>query len=307
MRNTGFLGACAQFVASGARNQVANDRWQITNCGASPITAFSIKKGGRFGNAVIQLVNAVHIAKRCGIKRIHVGNLDMPPDLVLKDGTFDGIELIASRSASRETTLSGTFFHLAGFEDFAPTAAERITLTKSLGSNYVLKDIGREGPRPRKMVIHIKAGDIFTDAVPHPGYTQPPLSYYQVAIRDAVQRYGVNAVHVVFEDRSNPCVSALEEWLATTKLNWKCTSLGFVSDARTIISASIVCIGAGSFAPALLLMSNRVKAVYRFRASQRPLPLDADLHQIVERPGTYIKDWHGTPEQRQLMVQLPTF
>ena len=156
------------------------------------------------------------------------------------------------------------------------------------------------------MAIHIRAGDIFTDAVPHPGYTQPPLSYYQVAIRDAVRRYGVNAVHVVFEDRSNPCVSALEEWLSATNLNWECTSLGFMSDARAIISASIACIGAGSFAPALLLMSTRIKAVYRFRASQRPLPPDADLHQIIERPGTYIKDWHGTPEQRQLMVQLPS-
>jgi len=65
------------------------------------------------------------------------------------------------------------------------------------------------------IVLHFRAGDIFADIpdwIPHP-YVMPSASFYTGAVEYARAELGDDEALIVYEDRGNPAIAVVEEYL----------------------------------------------------------------------------------------------
>ena len=110
------------------------------------------------------------------------------------------------RKVDSAATLLGRFFKLKEF-DLSLSAADEARIFRDYIRPLVRPEfrIPDMRVRPDDLILHFRAGDVFTGKV-HSNYGQPPLSYYLAA----VEREQPARVWLVFEDRSNPCIDAAE-------------------------------------------------------------------------------------------------
>ena len=62
-------------------------------------------------------------------------------------------------------------------------------------------------------ILHFRSGDIFNQPPDSTWYVQPPAAFYLRAFDNLRDTYGVNRAMLVFEDRRNPAVDAVEAML----------------------------------------------------------------------------------------------
>jgi hypothetical protein len=285
------------------------------------IGALHVIAVGRFGNRFYQLLNAAMIARRLGCSEIRV------------DGDFDflpcrnrGIEFLhaGDPAPTRQTLLRGVYFSYRGFDRLIePLDAWfiRDTIHHLVAPFFISspRDLGAN-----VMVLQFRSGDVFSGEggwVP-PHYVMPPAGFYTHAFEFARERFGVTEARIVYEDRGNPAIAAVEHYFESRNISFRSTSGSLDEDAATLQSARHLAIPYGSFGEANALLSQRIETLFSFRCTEShqwmyqrtESLLDVTLRQtrnvrifVTDDRGGYIPPfgWKGTAEQVALIRDYP--
>jgi NedA-like, galactose-binding domain len=277
------------------------------------ISAFWLERFGRFGNSVLQFVHAVHLARTLGVPTIIPYESGM---FTYETPVSDGRVCIVRHDTPPPpgNVLKGPFFHEHPFARYIQrlSGAEiRSIITEFVAPALPSRLWNSPNLSPGTLVIHIRAGDLFVTRPVNPYYVQPPLAYYQKVIAHAFAHQECDRVCVVYEDRGNPCVNALEDYLRGSGIPFTIRSGELLDDMSHILHARVIATGFGSFAWGLTMLSSTIETVYAFRKAAWFRMVEEAGHckvlDVRERPGTYIEhgEWADSPEQRRLMLTYP--
>lgn len=203
---------------------------------------------GRLGNNIVQLSNIIDIAiaYKHNIK-INVKNLNFFDLSVIENyfTKYNNSELIKDVN---------NFFNIAKLpfpnDIYKQNIEER---NKVLQKAFQIKNIHKLPEND--IVIHIRSGDIFSSS-PHGGYVPPPLSYYTKEI----DKHKYEKIHIICEDTINPVVNKLLK-LYKNAVYEKNT---LKKDICIILGATNIISSVGTFIPALMMLSNNIKYIYRY-------------------------------------------
>ncbi|CAM4093299.1 hypothetical protein [Bordetella tumulicola] len=281
--------------------------------GISDISALEIVHLGRFSNALIQLCNALNIAKKLGVKKIYLPQGARAEQMfatgfpvICQDA---GVEIcIPAHGAERiaETILTGHFFYSEKHKYLMSSRLNNIDAAKlfkhGLGFDYGPSDVIKED----ELVIHVRSGDIFNkNKTPHRAYGQPPFSYYKKII-DLVKP---RVVHIVFEDEGNPVIGALKIFLFEKRIPMVLQNSSLREDIQKILKARSLVAGRGTFIAGIVSLSENIKTVYSFQNDIK-VPKGANNIILDDVVGEFVENilrdnWSNSEEQRKLMLEYP--
>jgi len=162
--------------------------------------------------------------------------------------------------------------------------------------------------REDDLVIHFRAGDIFVGQDVHPIYGQPPLSYYL----SAVEREQPTRVWMLFEDRGNPCVDAMEAALRQRGIEVIIQSASLAGDLRVLLHARRIVSSRGTFVTAIAHLATCLDKIYYFeKGNLRPLiRLGIEVIMAKDEDGAFTAavlngQWRNAPEQHLLILSYP--
>jgi len=281
--------------------------------GDARILGFRITPYGRFGNQLKQIINAVWLAERLQVKYIA-----MPRHGMIRPSAFsrNGIEFVADPAAARERGLwlAGNFFYPENLgrllEEIDGAASYRVV------QEFVLPGLMEKLPdgdvrHADELTVHFRAGDIFGGGVIHPAYVQPPLAFYTFLVRRLLGQGRISRVRLVYEDKGNPCVDGLINFLARAGIAYRAQSGALAEDLAALVDAPLLALGFGTFGIGAALLSRRIGTVFFFEGSNMSgyegIPSIGRMVMVRDTLGGYIKsgDWQNTPAQRQLMLDYP--
>ena len=264
---------------------------------------------GRFGNAVRRLRNVIAFARRYGVPRV---------EFVQRHELFGGDHIrelslgwsfpLEPPAEQQTPGIIGDFYvlHAFGFDTAPAEEAEIIR-------DYVRPLLSPRLRTPRwdvaddDLVLHFRSGDIFKPQANHPAYGQPPASYYL----SAVAREKPRRVWLVYEDRRNPTVDAVEATLRAHGVTVFAQSTTLEGDMHVLLSARRIVAGIGTFVPAIASLSDRLRQLTSFEPPIEALR-ELGITQISgsDREGTYraailSNNWRNSPEQREIMLSYP--
>ncbi len=299
---------------------------------AARIVGLDLSYSARFGNLLIQYINAILLAQRTGLKYIRLGHHSL---LAVKD-SFEahGIRFIPQHDAlsSDGYFLRGDFFVS---DPFVPVLMPflRFTAQDESDFTFVTREIIRkhmltgvplvnEVRADDEVTIHLRSGDVFApfSAVVR-GYRQPPLSFYKRVFDHLSSSFGVKRVRLVFEDRGNPCVDALEAWLAKQGITYRVQCGSLADDMSALIDAPHLVFGHGTFGYAACRLSRRIQTVHYFEPElggyYRGISSIDRVFSVYDSRGDYIKafeygkpfadeaGWFNTEHDRAMMLSYP--
>lgn len=247
-----------------------------------------ITKAERFGNFVIQIRNALHIAL------FYNYNLILP-----KHKFFNSTYIVINESV----TLANeklydknwpNFFYAHKIKniDSSLFKLNSVRVLSILKSIFNIKNVSPLGIND--LVIHIRSGDLFCEGWVHPNYVTPPLSYYKNIIDG--NRY--DNIYLIAEDRLNPCINKLLE--IYPKIKFKIQSLK--EDITLILQSTNIVTSYGTFIPGILPFSDNIKNIYSpdYRVIRLPGCTTHITHLSEYRK--LMGPWKNTPEQIKTMM-----
>ena len=242
---------------------------------------------GRLGNNLMQLSNAIHIAKKFECKL----NFRAHPYL-------SNNELNYSNKRLRHFHIS-RFYDRVECRGFYPTLHERFSIFQEDIKEHLLLNL--EHPidsNDEELVIHMRAGDMFADNPP-PKYVPTPLAFFEKIIDD----FSYKKVRIVSEDDKNPCIEALLKKYPF--VIWQCSDLE--TDMRTLCQAKNLCVTIGTFGLINVLLSKNLKNLYVdnipqgildfgfFKPENHNLPFD--IHQFLLQDYIPYRHWRKSLDQ----------
>jgi hypothetical protein len=267
------------------------------------IEAIRITHWLRFGNAVRQLRNALFAAERYRIPTI-----SLPPHPLLSGSRFGSLQVEwENEFAGQALTLAGAFFAHRPLRLFGSLHNEPRLLVQ-----YIRPMLGRltAVPDPRltrdDLVLHFRAGDVFTRTRGAWAYGQPPVAYYL----GAVEREQPSRVWLVAEDRGNPCIDSVEATLRAKGVDVVYQSASLEEDLRVVLSARRLVIGRGTFAATVASLSSNLQKAYVF--DETPTLKRLGIHVVRGRDlrGDFDRailqdNWHASSEQVAMLLAYP--
>lgn len=297
-----------------------------------PIVGLKFSRSGRFGNLLNKYTNAILLAKKTGLKYIQLGRHELCDPIA--EITVDGLTFLPANAP----LPPGGSFLTGGFFDTAPFApilspflkflrddeVEHCRVMREIIRPYLLTGLPRSNGDhfEDEVTIHIRSGDIFRlDRPVDSGMRQPPLSFYMLVINRMIASGAITRVHLVFQDRGNPCIDALEEFLTGKGIAFRTTSGTLADDLSALIDARHLVFGNGTFGYAVCRLSTRIKTLHYFApelgGSYGFMPGIEQVFAVYDRACGYIKtyqfhadticpgEWRNAPEQRELMCTYP--
>ena len=269
-----------------------------------------VAQHGRFGNMIRQVCLAIASAEKLGVREVLVKSLPEFPH-----GTFaldNGVVLthdswLRSRMISRpRLVLGGDFF----VKPRLPIDVDGADFD-AIGAS--LLEAGNLVPRsrldPGTLVIHFRSGDAFSEK-PHPGLGQPPFSFYEKIISEEKP----SDVVLVFEDYRNPVIKKVESHLGVMGIPYRIQSGRFRDDLQVLLSARNLVTSQGSFAEALLLLSQNVERWISFSTQpslyfrRREIRSTVSVFDPSEEYSSQVLrgNWLNSAAQRELMIGFPS-
>jgi hypothetical protein len=281
------------------------------------IEAFHINAGrGRFGNRIKQIGTAVCLARRLGIARVYVMKVPMMEfDRPIK---FRGVTILPDSELGRDKpkgVLRGTFY----FSEPFGAAFDRLDYrdiaeaARAAGQPAFrrLTPPPAATPSESDLVIHFRAGDIFSMRRPNGGYAQPPLAFYRLCVDFARAHLGARRVILVYEDDGNPCVGALKAWLEEIACPYVSQSRTLEEDLAVLLAARHCVFGRGTFGPAVAILSDTLRTIFHYwtEPSFAVMPEVSGVRLVVvsDAANAYIPadGWRNTADQKQMMLDYP--
>lgn len=272
------------------------------------IEALRVDTWGRFGNSVKQLVNVFYVAEKYGARSIYFAE----PHQFFAGGRAGNLELVWEdrKPACAVPSIEGSFFHLKAFS-LKQTAPDMARILVTFVRPLIAARIREPDPRVGEddLILHFRSGDVFRTPELAPSHGQPPISYYL----SAIEREQPARVWLVFEDRGNPCVDAIEAALRSRGIEVMMQSGTLAEDLRILMSARRLVAGRGTFAYWVAHLSERLRRVYILHKAGRMRTLrELGVEVIIaeDRDGEFQrsllnKNWTGSPAQRALMLSYP--
>ena len=269
---------------------------------APQLQALVISRQLKFGNAILQLTNAIQVAQALKIGKIYHRGFDF-----LSDRAQIGSITLLKGAPSHENYLASSFFPNALLEKICVAPEPRYQIARHLAPWLTLQHSRiAKLDTSRHLYIHIRAGDIFTKATPHPLYGQPPLAFYTCLLR--LEPW--EKVVLVFENRHNPVIDALMAFLASECIPYEIQSRQLDADAARLLEAENIVIGRGTFVYPMLCISEKVRRVFYFETDGADewglYQSGIQFVQVIDKAGTYrdsvLKRWLNNAEQRALML-----
>ena len=271
---------------------------------------------GRFGNHLKVLMVVTCLARRLGIKRIYLTELsefsaDQPIDA-------EGLIIQSERLLAHDRpgpVLAGPFFVQTAFGEHLQHVSddEEGWAVRHVIRPLFLRTVQKPPfvPADTDLSIHIRSGDLFSNPQPHSGYVQPPLAFYQLILRYAQRELGIRRVILGYENDLNPCIPALKQWLQEIGVPFVTQSASLAEDLSVQLHARHCVYGYGSFGPAIVRLSERMRTVFMPWTMMGTVRIAriAGVRLIFVRDvaGKYIArgNWKGTAEQRRMMLDYP--
>lgn len=289
------------------------------------IATLRLRGYGGLGNAIYELINATMIARALGCTAIENSGKDGAANAAAYQ--VDGILMSPPGSPrERRPALDGCMYWPSNGASLIGnySAAHVIdTITRFVNPTYQAYHDAAGDLGDHVIALHFRAGDIFTPGpMEYAGYVQPPASHYVKSIKYAMAHLGVTTVHVVFQDRSNPSVDMVEDYLVANNIPYTAQSASLLEDMATLLSARHLVAAYGTFSEAIALISNQIKTYFGFRyfSTQAGIGFWAQsrVGEILRAKGarTFLTDdpdgsyipphrWANTPEQLDLMRHFP--
>jgi hypothetical protein len=288
----------------------------------SQLEAIEIERNLRFGNHVISLTNALKAAVGLNISKVMI-----PPNPMLRR-TFSiqgvrfwqtGARTVAENNFTR---LRGRYFYQSTlrhlFQDKSPVELSLRFISKGLvgvprlniqelGQWMKIRVAGVRKNLKQDLTIHIRSGDVFSSSQPHSGYWQPPFDFYTSVIKSVMPR----RVTLVFEDRGNPVIDKIEEYLAASRIEGVIRDGSIEEAFSEILTSRTLIVARGTFAKSIVASSKNLRNLYTFGGSQnyelvagteRPkftVHVLPDLERAYE---SKVSPWENTEEQRSAML-----
>lgn len=271
--------------------------------------ALVVESWARFGNAVVQVANAIEGARRLGARRVL---LPAGHDIFGVSARVAGIDVAyggAPDLDAAHTALVGRFFHARAVGCRAGTRPRRDLVAQAV-RGLIQPEILAPDPRVEAgdAVAHLRSGDVFRPDTRAVTYGQPPTAHYLAAIAAS----GARRVWVVYEDRVNPSIDALVVALRARGITVIEQSATLAEDLRLMLSARRLVIGRSTLGDAIAALSRSLTDLYVFGRQRAVLPSGSAVvqHRTVDVSGDYIAavqngNWHNTEAQRRLMVTYP--
>ena len=191
-----------------------------------------------FGNFYIQLRNAFELATALNYSYIIHQNANLKEfyynDIFVKhNNKFDGDRV--------GRALKGDFF----YNDLI--RQPHLSVPKPQLARLYLQCLGINSSRKSQSeyaAIHIRDGDIFNKIFPNPNYMQPPVSFYQNAIR----KHGKDKNYRVISNSNNsPVTPILINWLEKNRISYVMKSQSLNDDLELLYNASCIIASRGTF------------------------------------------------------------
>lgn len=262
---------------------------------------------GRFGNAVRELVSAVAIAGK-----MNIGNVFLAGDNVFAPNSecpSPGIHMLPQGVTlwiSSAPDSSRRFQHLILWsrQDYVFPEA---TYQAAWDSVFQALSLKRGKTAPDALVIHVRGGDVFGDRDVK-NYGQPPLAFYV----EVLNRERPKSVILVHQDGLNPVFPKLVEFCEQRSFDLTIQSGVLRDDIATLMSATTLVAGRGTFIPAIVGLSPNIKRVYFFedKFTVQPPRHGFELFRVFDSDGDYRSsvldgNWANRPDQRALMLSYP--
>lgn len=265
---------------------------------------------GRFGNGVQQFIHAASFARALDASKILF--FVNPTTKIDADETGQEFSFIPIRGPFRNAhgnapqTIWRSDFFEAGIRSHsfdADAASSTRTQLQQLYEDLIDHHVAP----PETLTIHLRSGDVFGEK-PHPGYGQPPLSFYKAVI----EAYDWKSVLIVSEDTSNPCLEAVMNLAAEQGLPCSLSGKSLPDATRAISRSTNLVASRGTFVPALLFLSDTPKLVFTFNGEIDKIP-GGETHTYVDvndvsgyfSERVLTSNWTNSAEQRALMLEYP--
>ncbi|MCJ2136754.1 discoidin domain-containing protein [Methylobacterium sp. J-026] len=279
------------------------------------IVGLALLENGAFGNCLVQYAIAISVARALGLKLVKIPKIDRSQVIFLTERlTCAGITFIPADEPLPDDGyfLSGMFFD----SPFQPLVNARDPLpVRAIVHTYIRRVFnGLPAAFPAKpadeLIIHIRSGDIFSTWI-DPNYPQPPLAFYRMVIERLMGEGRIRSVKMVFENRANPVIPALEAYVAEIGLPLTTQSGTLADDVAAIADGRYLVFGFGSFGPGVCHVSERVEQVFYFSCNWpqgfQSIETVGQAIEVRDVGGGYMKigDWANTEAQRRLMIDYP--
>ena len=281
---------------------------------AGPTTGVILTELGMFGNMTVRLSSALFQANTHGL-----GHVVVPRDVVSFGGLFaEGVHKFSSRCqvwfSSTESPEKNPVAVI-----YTHSVLSRVPLPLSNHSQageqawadlrtLLVPTTQREPFSPDHLVIHLRGGDVFGPRKPAT-YGQPPLGYYQLILGNEEWSH----VTIVNQDDSNPVITGIVEECRVRGLEVDLQSSNLHDDLPVLLLARTLVAGRGSFAPAVVGLSDVASRVFFFedKFALWPPKEGVRLHRISDQRGDYVRqvlsnNWENSPEQHALMLSYPS-
>ena len=265
---------------------------------------------GRFGNAIREIVSATAVARKHHLGHLvlqgfslfsSAGELANPGLTHTEGGLKMWIERKSRRAEEQQVPRALILWSRRSVQlvnDSSAWAETKSALPSTLKAHVWGQDT---------VVVHIRGGDVFGGRNP-PAYGQPPLSFYLWVL---AKRQWHNVV-IVHQDDTNPLLAPLIEACHKQGLNVKTFSGSLVEDLTLLLGAHTIVAGRGTFIPALVGLSDTIRAVYYFEDKFVLFPEKPEIGitRVIDAHGLYRREllsnnWANSPDQRALMVEYP--
>lgn len=271
------------------------------------IEGIIVKRWGRFWNELIQIINALYLARKIGIQMIY---LEWCPNFMEKRRyKLDNIIITFNKNDIQwKCCIINNFFYLEKkhVSEIIPIQ-EYLNINTLIYNNLLNSTIKKNtlSLEINDLVIHIRSGDIFGKWLIHTLYAQPPMAYYLQVIKMA-QPW---KVILVYEDTANPCVEALQKWLNDKKIPYINFCKNLQETVSLILDAKNICYWRGSFIPQITFLSKERKwNGYAYcNGNLRIHEKFENFYNFEEGDKDYkntvLKKWKNTQKQKKKMVE----
>jgi hypothetical protein len=279
------------------------------------LVGIDLYENGAFGNFIIQCLLAIGICRALKLKYIKLSIMDRSEVLDFNHPReIGGITFIPSADPLPNDGyfLSGMFFDVK-IQKLSRDLEQKES--RYIITNYIRPLFNRlpakflEKPRD-ELLIHIRSGDIFSSWVA-PHYPQPPLAFYKLVIQRLLAGNQISSIKMVFENRLNPVIPALEAYISEIDVPLTTQSGTLADDVAALANGRYLVFGLGTFGPGVCHLSEHVEQVFFFASGWpqhfRGISTIGKIVEVLDVAGEYTKvgEWDNSPFRRQLMLDYP--
>jgi hypothetical protein len=266
---------------------------------------------GMFGNSVAGLIPKVALAVERNFRAVFVIGESPFTDRDLFDAEgeheIDRTFRIAIHNSPKDASIK-EIQGLVHATCTLPSSGENCERAWSYLSPVLLKRWSLRSLGPKTLVIHLRGGDVYWGKRDLPNHGQPPLSFYTAVIESEAW----DDVLVVHQG-DVPHLDSIVDFCSARGVAISKQSLSLKEDIRTLLGATTLVAGRGSFAPAIAGLAPRIRKVFYFESGfgftvQKPTILLIRAEDLTKESVREVlsNNWKRSPRQIRLMLEYPS-